>query len=109
MSEHNINAIGLYEKGPWQGRLAYNWRSDFLVTPRDVIFPFSAIYQEATGQLDASVFYSINENVRIGLQGVNLLDDITETTQTIREDGLRAPRSFIRSDRRFSAILRATF
>lgn len=109
VSEHNINAIGLYEKGPWQGRLAYNWRSDFLVTPRDVIFPFSAIYQEATGQLDASVFYSINENVRIGLQGVNLLDDITETTQTIREDGLRAPRSFIRSDRRFSAILRATF
>lgn len=109
VSDHNINLIGLYEKGKWQGRVAYNWRSDFLITPRDVIFPFSAIYQEATGQLDASVFYTINDAFKIGFQGVNLLDDITETTQTIREDGLRGPRSFIRSDRRFSAILRATF
>ena len=109
VSKHNINAIALYEKGPFQGRIAYNWRSDFLITPRDVIFPFSAIYQEATGQVDASMFYAINENVKLGVQGVNLLDDITETTQTIREDGLRAPRSFIRNDRRFSLILRATF
>jgi len=109
VSEHNINAIGLYEKGPWQGRVAYNWRSEFQVTPRDVIFPFATINQPSTGQVDASLFYALSENIRVGLQGVNLLNDITETTQTINEAGTQAPRSFFRNDRRFSAILRATF
>jgi len=109
ISEHTINLAGLYEKGPWQARVAWNWRSEFQVTPRDVIFPFASIYQPATGQVDASVFYDINENWRVGLQGVNLLDDITETTQSINEDGLRAPRSFFRNDRRFSFIVRARF
>ena len=109
VSRHNINVIGLYEYGPFQGRLAYNWRSTFQVTPQDVIFPFSTIQQPSTGQFDASVFYNINENWKVGLQGVNLLDDVTRTTQTISEDGLRAPRSFFRNDRRFSVILRATF
>lgn len=109
VSEHNINAIGLYEKGPVQARLAYNWRSTFQVTPRDVIFPFASIYQPSTGQLDASIFYNINENWKVGLQGVNLLDDVTETTQSINAAGLRAPRSYFRNDRRFTLIARATF
>jgi len=109
ISEHNINAIGLYEKGPIQARVAYNWRSEFQVTPRDVIFPFASIYQPSTGQLDASLFYDVNDNWKVGVQGVNLLDDVTETTQSINEAGLRAPRSFFRNDRRFSLIARATF
>lgn len=89
--------------------MAYNWRSSFLLTERDVIAPFAPIFQEATGQVDASLFYTINDAFKIGVQGVNLLDDITETTQVINDDGLRAPRSFIRNDRRFSAVLRASF
>ncbi len=109
VSEHQYNLVGLYEKGPYQARLAWNWRDDFLLTKRDVIFPFASIYQEATGQLDASFFYDINDNFKIGVQGVNLLDDITETTQTINDDGLRAPRSYNRNDRRFSLILRGNF
>ena len=109
ISEHNINAIALYEKGAVQARLAYNWRSGFLVTPRDVIFPFASIFQPATGQLDGSLFYTINDTWKVGVQGVNLLNDITKTTQSVNEDSLRAPRSFFRNDRRFSVILRATF
>ncbi len=109
ISEHTINLAGLYEKGPWQARIAWNWRSEFQVTPRDVIFPFASIYQPATGQVDFSAFYNINENWKVGVQGVNVLDDITETTQSINEDGLRAPRSFFRNDRRFTFIVRATF
>jgi len=109
VSEHQYNLVGLYEKGPYQARLAWNWRDEFLLTKRDVIFPFASIYQEATGQLDASFFYDINDNIRVGVQGVNLLNDITETTQTINDDGLRAPRSFNQNDRRFSFILRGNF
>ncbi|NQY40849.1 MAG: TonB-dependent receptor [Henriciella sp.] len=109
VSEHQYNLVGLYEKGPYQARLAWNWRDDFLLTKRDVIFPFASIYQEATGQLDASFFYDINDTFKVGIQGVNLLNDITETTQTINDNGLRAPRSFNQNDRRFSLILRGNF
>ncbi len=109
ISEHNFNIIGLYEKGGVQARVAYNWRSDFQLTPRDVIFPFASIYQQSTGQLDASIFYDINENLKIGVQGVNLLDDITVTEQTINDAGLRAPRNFFRNDTRYSFILRLNY
>ena len=109
ISKNNFNLIGLYEKGPVQARVAYNWRSSFQLTPRDVIFPFASIYQPSTGQLDASIFYDINENLKIGVQGVNLLDDVTETTQSINEAGLLAPRNYFINDRRYTFILRATY
>jgi len=92
-----------------EGRLAYNWRSEFQLTPRDVIFPFNSIYQPATGQLDASIFVDVNDRFSIGVQGVNLLDDVTETTQTVNEAGLQAPRNFFRNDRRYTVILRGKF
>ncbi len=109
VSEHNINAIALYEKGPVQARVAYNWRSEFQLTPRDVIFPFASIYQPATGQLDAWLFFDVTDNITVGVQGVNLTDDVTETTQTVNEDGLQAPRNFFRNDRRYTVVLRANF
>ncbi|WP_432199992.1 TonB-dependent receptor [Erythrobacter sp. W53] len=109
VSRHNVNVIGLYEKGVVQARVAYNWRSSFQLTPRDVIFPFASIYQPATGQVDASIFFDVNDVLKVGVQGVNLLDDVTETTQSINEAGLRAPRNGFTNDRRISFVLRATY
>lgn len=98
-----------YEYGPVALRAAYNWRSEFLITPRDDIFPFSPIWQEATGQLDASAFYDVNENFKIGIQAVNLLDEVTETSQVIDFDGTRVTRSAFRNDRRYSVLARFNF
>lgn len=109
ISEHQFNLVGLYEKGKVQARVAFNWRDEFLLTRRDVIDPFNSIYQEATGQMDASLFYDLTDNLKVGVQGVNLLDDITETTQLINDDELRAPRAFNRNDRRFSFVIRANY
>jgi TonB-dependent receptor len=109
VSKHTINAVGFYEKGPVSLRLAYNWRSDFLQTPRDVIFPFSPIYGEATGQLDGSIFISVNSKVKLGVQGVNLLDAVTRTSQVIDFTGTRATRSAFRNDRRFTFLARFDF
>ena len=109
VSRHNFNIVGLYEKYGIEARAAYNWRSRFQLTQRDVIFPFNSIFQRATGQLDASIFYNINEHFKVGIQGVNLLDDITETEQTISGDGTTAPRNFFRNDRRYSLIARVRF
>jgi len=114
VSEHQFNIAGIYEDEKISARLAYNWRDDFLLVRRDVIFPFSSIFQKATGQLDGSIFYTINDNFKVGLTAVNLLDDVTETEQLINgtvPSGLnvRAPRSFIRNDRRYTLSLRANF
>jgi TonB-dependent receptor len=109
VSKHTINAVGFYEKGPLSFRLAYNWRSDFLQTPRDVIFPFSPIYGESTGQLDGSIFFALTDNIKLGIQGVNLLDEVTQTSQVIDFDGTRATRSAFRNDRRYTFIARFDF
>ena len=113
LSKHTFNISPFYEVGPLSVRLAYSWRSRYLVTVRDVIIPNAPIFGEATGQLDGSIFFSINENVRIGVQGVNLLNEVTRTTQVLAADedaGITtAPRSWFMNDRRFTAVLRANF
>ncbi|MGH8335255.1 MAG: TonB-dependent receptor, partial [Gammaproteobacteria bacterium] len=109
VSKHTVNAVAFYEKGPISARAAYNWRSDFLQTPRDVIFPFSPIYGEATGQLDASVFVTVSRQLKLGVQGVNLLDEVTQTSQVIDFDGTRVTRSAFRNDRRFTFLARFEF
>jgi TonB-dependent receptor len=110
LSKHNVNATVFYEKGPISLRAAYNWRSRFLLTPADVIFPFFSIFNEATGQLDASLFVNLGKNIRVGVQGVNLLDEVTRTTQAYTGDpAVLAPRSFFMNDRRFSFIVRGNF
>ena len=109
VSKHTYNATVFYEKGPIALRAAYNWRSDFLITPRDDIFPFSPIWQEATGQLDASIFYAVTDDIKLGIQAVNLLDEVTRTTQVVDFDGTRLTRSAFRNDRRFSFLARFDF
>ncbi len=109
VSKHTVNAVAFYEKGPISLRAAYNWRSDFLQTPRDVIFPFSPIYGESTGQLDASIFFSLTKQIKLGVQGVNLLDEVTQTSQVIDFTGTRATRSAFRNDRRYTFLLRFDF
>lgn len=109
VSKHTVNAVGFYEKGPISARLAYNWRSDFLQTPRDVIFPFSPIYGEATGQLDGSIFVTVSKQLKLGIQGVNLLDEVTQTSQVIDFNGTKATRSAFRNDRRFTFLARFEF
>ncbi|WP_234035693.1 TonB-dependent receptor [Erythrobacter insulae] len=109
VSKHTVNATLFYEKGPLSARTAYNWRSEFLITPRDSIFPFSPIWQESTGQLDASIFYAVTDFLKLGVQGVNLLDEVTVTSQVVDFDGTRITRSAFRNDRRFTFLARFDF
>ena len=109
ISEHTVNATIFYELGAVSARAAYNWRSDFLITPRDDIFPFSPIWQESTGQLDASIFFSVTDSLKLGVQGVNLLDEVTVTSQVVDFDGTRITRSAFRNDRRFTFLARFDF
>jgi TonB-dependent receptor len=109
LSKHNLNVAAIYEKGRVSARLAYNWRSDFLLTVRDVIVPYAPIMNEATGQLDGSLFYTVNPKVKIGVQGVNLLNEVTKTTQVLNDDLLKTGRSWFMNDRRYTFVVRASF
>ncbi|MDG6079266.1 TonB-dependent receptor [Erythrobacter litoralis] len=110
LSKHNVNATVFYEKGPISARAAYNWRSRFLLTASDAIFPFYSIFNEPTGQLDASIFFDVSDAIKVGVQGVNLLNEVTKTSQAFTGDPDRlAPRSFFVNDRRFSFIVRGNF
>ena len=109
LSKHNINIQPFYEKGPVSLRVAYNWRSRFLLTASDVIFPYYPIYNDETGRVDATLFFKINENIKIGVQGVNLTNEVTKTLQQFTVDGLLGPRSYFMEDRRFHLIFRGTF
>ncbi|HTM81525.1 TonB-dependent receptor [Asticcacaulis sp.] len=71
LSEDAYNLVGMYEKGPWALRLAYNWRSKFLVTALDccIMIP---IWQDDYGQLDGSIRYKVNDHIELNLSGSNL-------------------------------------
>jgi TonB-dependent receptor len=109
LSKHNFNATAFYEKGPLSLRASYSWRSRFLLTSRDVIHPYFPIFNSATGQLDASIFYSITPNIKLALQGTNLLNEVLKTEQQFTASGLRGPRSYFINDRRYTFGVRATF
>lgn len=109
LSKHTFNLQPFYEKGPLSIRLAYNWRSRFLLTESDVIFPYFPIWNDKTGTLDASAFYTISPALKVGVQAQNLTNEVTKTLQQYTLDGRLAPRSYFMNDRRFSFILRGTF
>jgi TonB-dependent receptor len=110
LSKHNINVSAFYEKGPISIRAAYNWRSRFLLTASDVIFPYFSIFNAPSGQLDGSIFFNVTKQIKIGVQGVNLLNEVTKTEQAYTGDPhLLAPRSYFMNDRRYSFIVRGSF
>ena len=110
LSKHNVNVAVFYENDLISARAAYNWRSRFLLTVADVIFPYTSIFNEPTGQLDASLFINLTDDIKIGVQGVNLTNEVTKTTQAYTGSADRlAPRSYFVNDRRFSFILRGSF
>ncbi|KQR17933.1 MULTISPECIES: TonB-dependent receptor [Xanthomonas] len=104
LSKNSYNAILSYETSRFQGRVAYNWRSDWLVTTAGNGTGNLPVYNKGFGQLDASLRFNINAVWSISLDGVNLLD-------TRRESYLGNEsryRDFVINDRRYGLTLRAS-
>ena len=107
-SKDSFNLVGMYDKYDWSVRLAYNWRSKYLLTTRDVISKYP-LWNDDAGFLDGSVFYNINENITVGLQFTNLLNTQTKTIMILDGEGAEAGRSWFVNDRRAAFIVRANF
>jgi len=69
MSKNSYNAVVYYEKDGIQARLAYNWRSKFLLYPGDW---GGDSWIADYGQLDASASYDINDQLSVYTEVSNL-------------------------------------
>ena len=107
-SDRTFNLVSMYEKGKWSSRLAYNWRSKYLLTTRDVISK-APLWYDDSGQLDGSIFYNMTDNFSIGLQATNLTNAQSETLMLLNNDGLEAGRSWFVADRRIALVMRGNF
>jgi TonB-dependent receptor len=97
LSKYAYNAALLYDRGPVSARLAYAWRSKYLLGTN--VFPLQGtnglntdpaspnygqknvswgvpIYGADYGELDASVFYNITSHITLGVTGLNLTDSL---------------------------------
>ena len=108
LSEDTFNLIAMYEKGKVSARIAYNYRSKYLLTTRDVI-TFSPNVSEATEQVDASFHYHITDNLKIGIEANNLTNEVSRLLQVVDENLTEAPRSFFVNDRRYTLTLSGSF
>jgi len=97
LSKNSFNLALLYDYGPISARVAYSWRSKYLQavnvngtqgTDGTDTNPNSATYgqhnvawglptwADGYGELDASVFYKVNDKFQVGIEGQNLTDSV---------------------------------
>jgi iron complex outermembrane receptor protein len=104
VSKNSYNLIGLYEKGPFSARVAYNYRDE-------AVFEFSQDRPSFIGprsQLDAQIGYDITKNIALSLQAQNLIPKDSATVEYSNFNPT-ALNSYALSERRFSVGLRAKF
>ena len=116
LSKNALNVAAFYEQGPWQVRLAYNWRSQYLLsigpngyngTDNNVAWKLP-VFSDAYGQLDGSVFYAFNDNLKLGLE-MNNLNNAEQRTIMYQNAAGKHITSWYVNDRRYALTLRASF
>jgi TonB-dependent receptor len=110
VSKYAYNLAAMYEKHGVSARLAWNWRSKYLLTA-SAANAGGPVWMENYGQLDGSIFYDITKNFKIGLQGTNLLDakTILDNYTVVAGTAYRPHNQWTVTDRRFAVVVRARF
>jgi len=114
LSKYSFNVVGLYERAnfPLSLRLAYNWRSRYLITASDCCVGLP-VWNAAAGYLDGSIRYSINKHFELSFDVSNILNTKTETLQQLTDNTspegkiILVPNSWFRQDRNFILGFRA--
>ena len=117
LSDNAYNLIGMYEKGPWALRLAYNWREKYLVTAADCCVGLP-VWQGSQGFLDGSVRYKVNDNIELSVEGNNLTGTDTVLFEQVEGDIPNAtpnaprklmPNGAFKNDRRIQVGIRLKY
>lgn len=134
LSRHTVNLAVMYEQHGLSMRLAYNWRSRYLLgvnqwgsrgnnglntnpasgadrflipTPNNDQAYGLPLYQAAYGQLDASVFYDFTDKFRVGLEATNLTNSYTR--QIMEQHSGDFTRQVFMSGPRYTLLAQYTF
>ncbi len=126
LSPHNYNLILMYQHQKWMARLAWSWRSQYLISTEDSGDTYLPVWSAAAGQLDGTVFYHLTKNLQLGLILNNMNNSTTKvlmgpstytgpsaSNPTLAaagyiDEGLRM-RSMFTNDRRAEIVLRGNF
>ena len=100
-STNTYNAIGYWENKLLSVRLAYTYRSQFLVG----LDRSYAEYMDSLGSLDASVNVNLTQNVSLSLDGLNLTDQISK----YYGENTSQPRAFYDNGRVYYAGIHVKF
>jgi len=103
-SRNSANVIVYYEKGPFSGRIGYNWRDEFLLLRQGAVQGGSR-YNAGRSQVDASASWRVNDTFTINFDAVNLTKEINSQYVNSPE---RLNDSFL-DDRRLFLGVSATF
>lgn len=72
LSKNSYNLVGMYEKGRFKSRLAYNYRGGYVSSASSSAALGAPIYAHAMGTLDFSVSYDISKQLTVVVDGVNI-------------------------------------
>ena len=118
LSNNSFNAAFMFEKPQWSLRLAYNWRSEYLMTTNSngtngsyTYYPTPGstgqtigislpIYAAAYGQLDFGAAYRPTQHLSFSVDVSNLTNSETKTIMGGYNNGATYVRSWFVSDRR---------
>lgn len=101
---NSANAVGFYDKGPLQIRVAWNWREKFLQSLSQTQGN-GVTFVRAYSQVDASAAYQITDNISVFFEGINLNNEKLLRHGRFKNHFLRAEQS----GRRFNIGARVNF
>ncbi|WDE10232.1 TonB-dependent receptor [Thalassomonas haliotis] len=100
----SLNLVAFYEKGSFQGRIAYNWRDTFLQSLSQGGGD-GVTYVEDYAQWDASASYDLTDGMTVFVEGINLTEEYTHSRGRFANQLL----DIVDSGRRISLGVRGTF
>lgn len=104
-SKYLANLVGIYQDDKFEARLAYSWRSRYLIVKGDYMTG-NPTYNQAGGFLDGSLKWNVNEHLQLHTSVENMLDTTTKAVMQVDAAGHTLPRFAIKNDRRIVVGLR---
>lgn len=107
LSPRSYNMIVFYENEDFNTRLAYNFRSEYMLNSRDVIGK-RPVFNGDRATLDYSFTYNLTSEVKVGFDISNLTNEQTRTYYQYDDAGSLHPRNYFINDRRLTLRVSAS-
>ncbi len=107
-SKYIMNVVAIYQDDHIEARLAYDWRSKYLVSLRDYMTG-NPIFNSPSGNLDGSFKYNFDDHLQFRASFENILDTKTKAKMLINGSNQYLDRYSVLNDRRYILGVRYQF